>query len=205
MKHFFTRLQTIAIALVVLLAGSATAWADITARGNVSDSAGEPLIGVSVITKGANRGVTTDIDGNFLITVPDGSTLVFSYVGYDSVEKPAAPLMNIVLKENSTMLDEVVAVGYGVQKKSVVTASIAKVNSDELAVTAPTRMDNALKGLASGVTVTSSSGQPGAAARVRIRGVGTINNSDPLYIVDGCLSRVALTILTRTTSHPSRC
>lgn len=185
MKHFFTRLQTIAIALVVLLAGSATAWADITARGNVTDSAGEPLIGVSVITKGANRGVTTDIDGNFMITVPDGSTLVFSYVGYDSVEKAAAPMMNIVLKENSTMLDEVVAVGYGVQKKSVVTASIAKVNSDELAVTAPTRMDNALKGLASGVTVTSSSGQPGAAARVRIRGVGTINNSDPLYIVDG--------------------
>ena len=90
-----------------------------------------------------------------------------------------------MLKEDTETLDEVVVVGYGVQKKSVVTASIAKVSSDDLASTAPTRMDNALKGLAAGVTVTSSSGQPGAAAQIRVRGIGTINNSDPLYIVDG--------------------
>lgn len=93
--------------------------------------------------------------------------------------------MNIILKEDSKTLDEVVVIGYGVQKKSVVTASIAKVGEDELAQTAPTRVDNALKGLAAGVQVTTQNGQPGSSSVVRVRGTGTINNSDPLYIVDG--------------------
>lgn len=177
--------KSLAVLLAVFFLGTSAAWANMIADGTVTDSAGEPLIGVSVVEKGANNGVTTDIDGKFRISVADGATLTFSYIGYDPVDAKAASGMAIVLKESSTMLDEVVAVGYGTQKKSVVTASIAKVSSDELSVTAPVRMDNALKGLASGVTVTSSSGQPGAAARVRIRGIGTINNSDPLYIVDG--------------------
>ena len=93
--------------------------------------------------------------------------------------------IRVVLKEDTKALDEVVVVGYGVQKKSVVTASIAKVTSDDLASKSPIRMDNALKGLAAGVDVTSASGQPGDSPRVRVRGIGTINNSDPLYIVDG--------------------
>lgn len=177
--------KTFAVLLAMLVLGTTGAWAKMTAKGSVTDTSGEPLIGVSVVEKGVTNGVTTDIDGNFSIVVADGATITFSYIGYETVEAKAAPEMAIVLKESSTMLDEVVAVGYGVQKKSVVTASIAKVSSDDLSSTAPVRMDNALKGLASGVTVTSSSGQPGAAARVRIRGIGTINNSDPLYIVDG--------------------
>lgn len=185
MEKSKNRLLSLAMLLAVMFLGYSSAWADVTAKGSVTDSTGDPLIGVSVKLKGANTGVSTDYDGNFSITVPDGSILIFSYIGYDSQEHPAAPSMKVVLKENSTMLDEVVAVGYGVQKKSVVTAAIAKVSSDDLEATAPVRMDNALKGLASGVTVTSASGQPGSAARVRIRGIGTINNSDPLYIVDG--------------------
>ena len=185
MEKLICTAKSLSVFLLMLLLGTTGAWANITATGTVTDSEGEPLIGVSVVEKGALNGVTTDIDGNFSISVQDGATIVFSYVGYDNVEAKAATGMSIVMKENSTMLDEVVAVGYGTQKKSVVTASIAKVGSDELLATAPVRMDNALKGLASGVTVTSSSGQPGAAARVRIRGIGTINNSDPLYIVDG--------------------
>ena len=179
------RVKSLAVLLAMLLIGTSSALASMIATGTVSDSAGEPLIGVSVVEKGAQNGVTTDIDGNFRISVADGATLIFSYIGYEPAELPAATGMAVTLKESTTMLDEVVAVGYGTQKKSVVTASIAKVSSDDLAATAPVRMDNALKGLASGVTVTSSSGQPGAAARVRIRGIGTINNSDPLYIVDG--------------------
>ncbi len=179
------RVKSLAVLLAMLLIGTSSALASMIATGTVSDSAGEPLIGVSVVEKGAQNGVTTDIDGNFRISVADGATLIFSYIGYEPAELPAASGMAVTLKESTTMLDEVVAVGYGTQKKSVVTASIAKVSSDDLAATAPVRMDNALKGLASGVTVTSSSGQPGAAARVRIRGIGTINNSDPLYIVDG--------------------
>lgn len=93
--------------------------------------------------------------------------------------------MKLTLSEDRQTLNDIVVVGYGVQKKSVVTASIAKVSADDLAGTAPVRVDNALKGLAAGVTVTSASGQPGAASQVRIRGIGTINNSNPLYIVDG--------------------
>ncbi|MDE6206809.1 MAG: TonB-dependent receptor, partial [Muribaculaceae bacterium] len=169
----------------MLVIGSASAWAQLTATGTVTDSTGEPLIGVSVVEKGNNNGVTTNIDGYFEIRVADGTSLTFSYVGYEPQTLAAAANMKVVLAESSTMLDEVVAVGYGVQKKSVVTASIAKVGADQLGETAPVRMDNALKGLASGVTVTSSSGQPGAASQIRIRGIGTINNSDPLYIVDG--------------------
>ena len=174
------------ILLAMLLCGVTNAFADIVARGSVTDTSGEPLIGVSVEQKGAPKNaVTTDIDGKFSISVPEGAIINFSYIGYTSVEATGAADMHIELKESNTVLDEVVVIGYGVQKKSVVTASIAKVTGDDLTATAPVRMDNALKGLASGVTVTSSSGQPGAAARVRIRGIGTINNSDPLYIVDG--------------------
>lgn len=185
MEKLNCTVKSLAVLLAMLLIGTAGAWANITATGTVTDASGEPLIGVSVVEKGVTNGVTTDLDGNFSINVPEGAIITFSYIGYDAVEAPAATGMKIVMKENSTMLDEVVAVGYGVQKKSVVTASIAKVNGDDLMATAPVRVDNALKGLASGVTVTSASGQPGAAARVRIRGVGTIHNSDPLYIVDG--------------------
>ena len=113
--------------------------------------------------------------------------LSFTYIGFKSQEVPVEgkTTLNVVLNEDTETLEEVVVVGYGVQKKSVVTASIAKVSADDLENKAPVRMDNALKGLAAGVDVTSSSGQPGASPRVRIRGIGTINNSDPLYIVDG--------------------
>ena len=156
--------------------------------GNVKDDLGEPIIGASVLVKGTNNGSITDFDGNFTINNVDiNSILEISYVGYVTQSitiKDNSPI-NIILKEDSETLEEVVVVGYGVQKKSVVTASIAKVSSDDLASTAPVRMDNALKGLAAGVTVTSSSGQPGAAAQIRVRGIGTINSSDPLYIVDG--------------------
>ena len=153
--------------------------------GTVVDETDEPLIGVSVIEKGTTKGAVTDLDGQFRLDVANGTTLVVSYVGYDTKEVKAANGMTIKLQPNANVLDEVVAVGYGVMKKSVVTASIATVDANDLANQAPVRLDNALKGLAAGVNVTSSSGQPGEAPRVRVRGTGTINNSDPLYIVDG--------------------
>lgn len=161
---------------------------ELSVSGNVKDATGEFVIGASVLVKGTTNGTITDIDGNFTLTgLSAGSVIEVSYIGYvtQSLTVQDATPLQIVLKEDTETLDEVVVVGYGVQKKSVVTASIAKVSSDDLASTAPTRMDNALKGLAAGVTVTSSSGQPGAAAQIRVRGIGTINNSDPLYIVDG--------------------
>ena len=156
----------------------------------VSGTDNEPLPGVNVVVKGnTSTGTITDFNGTF--TLSADAILSISYIGFKSQEIAVKGHkdIKIVLQEDSETLDEVVVVGYGVQKKSVVTASIAKVSADDLASTAPVRMDNALKGLASGVTVTSSSGQPGAAAQIRVRGVGTIRTengaADPLYIVDG--------------------
>ena len=163
---------------------SITAFAQ--SSGTVTDENGDPIIGASVIESGnAKNGTVTDIDGHFTIDVAEGRDLVISYIGYETQTVPARRNMTVVLKEDHQMLSDVVVIGYGVQKKSVVTASIAKVAAEDLEGKSPVRVDNALKGLAAGVNVTSSSGQPGAAPKVRIRGAGTINDSDPLYIVDG--------------------
>ena len=149
------------------------------------DPSGEPVIGATSVQKGTSNTTATDFDGRFSINAPAGAELEISYVGYGKQSVLAGDNMRITLTEDSELLSEVVVVGYGTQKKSVVTASIAKVTAEDLGMAAPLRVDNALKGLASGVTVTSASGQPGASSRVRVRGIGTINNSDPLYIVDG--------------------
>lgn len=178
------QLRFISLLLTLMFATMMQAQND-QISGTVIDATGEPIIGASVLEQGSTRGTVTDIDGNFAFRGKSGATLVISYVGYATQRVPAGQNLKITLKEDHETLNEVVVVGYGVQKKSVVTASIAKVNTEDLETTAPLRMDNALKGLASGVTVTSSSGQPGAAAQIRIRGIGTINASDPLYIVDG--------------------
>ena len=153
--------------------------------GTVFDEEGLPVIGASVVEKGTSNGAVTDFDGNFTVEVEPGATLVVSYVGYSNVEVQAAPSMRITLKEDSQLLDNVVVIGYGVQKKSVVTAAIAKVSADDLDGKTRLRAEDALKGLAAGINVTSSSGQPGSMSMIRIRGIGTINDSNPLYIIDG--------------------
>ena len=155
--------------------------------GSIKDMAGEPIIGANVTIKGQSIGTITDIDGRFIINAPANAILRITYIGYipQEIKVENKRELKIILQEDTETLDEVVVVGYGVQKKSVVTASIAKVSSEDLENKSPVRMDNALKGLAAGVDVTSASGQPGDSPRVRVRGIGTINNSDPLYIVDG--------------------
>ena len=168
----------------------AAVWAqNIQVKGTVvSGTDNEPLPGVNVVLKGnTGTGTITDIDGNFLLSVPSDAVLTVSYIGFVTQDVPVngQSLLKVVLKEDNETLDEVVVIGYGVQKKSVVTASIASVSSDDLQFTSPVRVDNALKGLAAGVQVSTQNGQPGSAAKIRIRGTGTINNSDPLYIVDG--------------------
>ena len=153
--------------------------------GTVFDEEGLPVIGASVVEKGTSNGAVTDFDGNFTVEVAPGATLVVSYVGYSNVEVAASPSMRITLKEDSQLLDNVVVIGYGVQKKSVVTAAIAKVSADDLDGKTRLRAEDALKGLAAGINVTSSSGQPGSMSMIRIRGIGTNNDSNPLYIIDG--------------------
>ena len=152
-------LLLVAITLLFCTAFSAQAQ-DVQIKGVIiSGEDSYPLPGVNVVVKGTTNGSMTDIDGQFTLSAPDKSVLQISYIGYKSLEvvADASKTMNIVLHEDSELLDEVIVVGYGVQKKSVVTASIAKVSSDDLAATAPVRMDNALKGLAAGVLLRSVS------------------------------------------------
>ncbi|MBO4469771.1 MAG: TonB-dependent receptor [Bacteroidales bacterium] len=182
MKNLFNR---IALAFAALVLSVAPAFAQ-QAKGVVQDHDGMPVIGAAVMVRGTSIGTTTGLDGEWELSgVKAGAVLEISSIGYITKTVALADAALVILEEDTIMLEDVVVVGYGVQKKSVVTAAIAKVGSDELGKTAPVRVDNALKGLAAGVNVTSSSGQPGAAARIRVRGTGTINNSDPLYIVDG--------------------
>lgn len=159
----------------------------VTLKGVVADSqTGETLIGVSVVQKGTPNATITDGDGVFSIKVPLNSTLVFSYVGYTAqeVKVTSDAELNVKLKGN-TELEEVVVIGYGVQKKSLVTGAITSISSKDLGQTGLMRADQAMQGRVPGVTVMSNSGQPGAAVSIRIRGAGTNNGTDPLYVVDG--------------------
>lgn len=172
--------------LWVSLLCTVVTWAqDALFSGTVIDKTGEPIIGASVMEKGSSRGSATDLNGKFTFKGQPGATLAISYIGYVTQEKKGTSDMHITLLEDRKNLSEIMVIGYGIQKKSVVTASIAKIDASDLAETAPVRVDNALKGLADGVNVTSNSGRPGAAARIRVRSTGTINNSDPFYIIDG--------------------
>lgn len=160
---------------------------NIQVRGTVVDGQGEPLIGVSVMLKGSPTvGAITDIDGNYTISAPRGGTLVFSYVGHEPLETVINQEVNdVVLKGIVNMMDEVVVVGYGTMKKSDITGAITSVDKDKIARQPVANVATALQGLATGVSVTSNSGSPGASATIRIRGVGTVNDANPLYVVDG--------------------
>ena len=159
--------------------------------GTVTDPAGEPLIGVSVQVKGAKTGAITDFDGNFkLANVPAGSVLVFSYIGYLSQEIPVekgknAPL-NVVLREDAQNLEEVVVIGYGSVKKKDITGSVATVDAEALVGVPVASAVEAMQGKLAGVQITTTEGSPDAEMKIRVRGGGSITQSnDPLFIVDG--------------------
>ncbi|MBQ8096989.1 MAG: TonB-dependent receptor [Prevotella sp.] len=154
--------------------------------GTVSDAMG-PIIGASVVEKGTGNGVVTDFDGHFALTVKPGTTLVISYVGYEKqeVKVGAESNLNITLREDSHSLEEVVVVGYGVQKKKLVTGATLQVKGDDVAKLNTTNPLQALQGQTPGMTIISESGQPGEGLKVNIRGLGTTGSSGPLYIIDG--------------------
>ena len=160
----------------------------ISVKGTVfSGEDNEPLPGVTILIKGTTQGTMTDMDGKFSLEAKVGEVLAFSYLGYKNQEialTDSKPI-RVVMAPDIEQLEEVVVIGYGVQKKSVVTAAISRVTAEELTAQKPSRVEDVLKGKVSGVQITQSSGQPGADSKVRIRGIGTINNSEPLYIVDG--------------------
>lgn len=156
--------------------------------GKVTDPDGEALIGVNVIVKGTTLGSMTDVDGNYLLdNVPDNAIVEFSYIGYvqQSINAGNRSRLDIMLSEDTQKLEEVVVVGYGHFKKRDLTGAITQVKGDDIANLPLRSAADALQGKAAGVTITSSSGSPGSLGNVRIRGVGTINNNNPLYVVDG--------------------
>ena len=177
------------IATLILAAGLAlSAFAqNVTLRGVVQDTAGEPVIGAFVVQQGTTNGTMTGAKGDFALTAPQGAAIEFSCIGYATqvITNNGGQNLVVVLLDDTQMLEETVVIGYGVQKKSVVTASISSVTEDDLKVQSQTRVDNMLQGMTSGVQVTQSSGAPGASSTVVVRGISSINHASPLYIVDG--------------------
>lgn len=170
---------------------------EITVQGTVTSAVdGEPLIGASVISdvKGT-VGTATDIDGNFKLTVPEGSNLIFSYIGYMSETVKAQPILNIALKEDSELLDEVVVVGYQTMKKADLTGSVSVVSTKTFETSPDTDPMRALQGKVPGMTVTAN-GSPSGTGSVRIRGIGSFNASqDPLFVIDGVPTTASLNSL----------
>lgn len=163
-------------------------FVDRTLTGMVSDETGEPLIGVNILIKGTSNGTATDFDGNFTLTVPDDATaLVFSYTGYkrQEVAITSESVYNVVMSGDSELLEEVVVVGYGTVRKSDLTGSIASLDGEELTTVVSGNPTSALQGKLSGVQVENNGGEPGGATNVFVRGVSSLTNSYPLYVVDG--------------------
>jgi TonB-linked SusC/RagA family outer membrane protein len=173
---------------IVLTQASAELQEQKTITGTILDAeTGDGLPGVTVLEKGTSNGTITDLDGNFTLNVAENATVVVSYVGYVTEEISVAGMneVNVNLVPDIINLDDVVVIGYGTVKKSDLTGAVASVSAEELNQTAVSGLDQALQGRTAGVTVTTSSGTPGAAPMVMIRGMGTITNPNPLFIVDG--------------------
>lgn len=154
--------------------------------GKVVDNMGEPMIGVSIQEKGTTNGVISDFDGNYNLSVKQGAVLVFSYIGYVMQKHQAvAGTLNVTLKEDTKALEEVVVVGYGVQKKSSVTGAISQVKAEDMQNRTITSAAQALQGKTAGVQLISTSSAPGSSPTIRVRGYSSNVSSDPLYVVDG--------------------
>lgn len=188
--------RTFLSAILLLIMAIAVQAQNITVHGIVlSKSDGEPLIGATVFCEALNTGISTDIDGNFRLSVPEGATLKFSYVGYGTVEAGAQPEMTISLEEDSELLDEVVVVGYQTMKKADLTGSVSVVSTKALETSPDTDPMRALQGKVPGMTVTAN-GSPSGTGSVRIRGIGSFNASqDPLFVIDGVPTTATLNSL----------
>lgn len=190
MKHNFKRAylyRYLCFALLSVFSISVYAQ-QLTVNGTVKDVSEEPIIGASVLVKGTGNGAITDLDGNFTLSnVPLGATIEVSFIGYQAQAKrvsDAEPLL-FTLAEDTKLLDEVVVVGYGVQKKSDLTGSVSQVKGESIASYATNNVTQALQGTTAGMTVFMSSGAPTAQSTIRIRGISSNSNSDPLVIIDG--------------------
>ena len=182
MKHLFLLLTLLSFSLIALAQQKVT--------GKVKDSSGEPVIGASVVVKGNNTmGTITDFDGNFMLDVPTKSVLVISYIGYVTQEVPTAgkKSLEIILKEDTKTLDEVVVIGYGTQRKGDVTSSVASVKADNFVKGAVKDVGQLIQGKVAGLAITNPNGDPTGSTQIRLRGTNTIGgaNTAPLVLIDG--------------------
>ncbi|MBQ8672744.1 MAG: TonB-dependent receptor [Bacteroides sp.] len=165
-------------------------WAyaqNITVKGTVKDALG-PVIGASVVQKGTSNGVVTDLDGNYSLTVPSNSTIIVSFIGYKTQEIAVAGkrVIDVVMKEDSELLEEVVVVGYGQMKRSDLTGAVVSVGDQAIKKSVPTSIDQVLQGRAAGVQIQANSGTPGASTSIRIRGINSLNaTNQPIFVIDG--------------------
>ncbi|MFR9611593.1 MAG: TonB-dependent receptor [Rikenellaceae bacterium] len=187
MKHLTTLKR--AFSLLCMLFVFQTTFAQVEITGRVVDEQGESLIGVAVMVEGGTQGTVSDIDGNFNLNVPsEESSIVISYIGYEAQTHGvgARTNFNIVLIEDSKTIDDVVVVGYGVQKKSHLTGSVSKYSNENMADMAVTSVDQALQGRIAGVNITNTTSEAGSSPQIRVRGMGSISASnEPLVVVDG--------------------
>jgi len=181
-------MKSIILSFFVGLLGLVTTAQTYEIKGTVSDSGGNPLPGVSIVVKNTTKGASSDFDGNFVVSnVLEGETLLFTYIGFTPKEIIINNSNNIdvVLIEDTQGLDEVVVIGYGTQKKSVVTGAISSVKAEDLEGLPVERIEQALQGRVSGVVIAADAGQPGSSSTVRVRGITTLGNNNPLWVIDG--------------------
>ena len=181
-------MKSIILSLFLSLAGVMATAQTYEIKGTVTDANGMPLPGVSIVVQNTTRGTTTDFDGNYLMSnVEQGEIMVFSFMGFSTKEISisSSETLNVTLDEDTQSLDEVVVVGYGTQTKKEITGAVSVVSSETIEKLNPVRVESALQGQVAGVSVTSQSGSPGGASSIRIRGITTNGNNNPLILVDG--------------------
>ncbi|WP_373497175.1 TonB-dependent receptor plug domain-containing protein [Aquiflexum sp.] len=160
---------------------------DVTVSGSVKDNNGDPIPGVSVIIEGTTSGTVTDLDGNYTLEVPEGGVLLFSFIGFERqrISIDNRTIIDVTLIADFRSLDEVIVIGYGLKSRRLMTESIGTMGSKEINQIPVASVDQAIQGRISGVQVTSVDGTPGAPVAIRIRGVGTVGNTQPLFVIDG--------------------
>ena len=183
--------------VVVLLHKEAVSQKTKTITGTIVDSSGESVIGASIVVKGTTNGTITDVDGNYsLSNVPENSTVSISYIGYQPLSYPASSkeLSRVILKEDAEMLDEVVVIGYGTMKKSDLTGAVSSIGNKDIKDSPVSNLGQAIQGKISGVQIVDA-GKPGDNVSIKIRGLGSINNCDPLVVIDGVPTDLGLSSL----------
>lgn len=182
-------MKKLGLILLTVLFSATAVFADVTVKGTVTSAEdNEPLPGVSIVVKGTTTGTVTDFDGNYQISVPDGAVLQFSFIGFKTVEETAKAQINVAMATDAFVMDEVVSLGYSATKKAELSSAVVTLSADALTDVTTADVGNMLQGKVAGVQISNSTGQPGAAAEIKIRGTGSITaSSDPVYVVDGVM------------------